>query len=98
MKARRWDVFCRVVDNYGDAGVCWRLARQLAGEHRQDVTLWIDRIETLARFEPAVDPHRDAQSVAALPVRRLVDDVADAPAPAAMVVEGFGCGLPAHYL
>ena len=30
----------RVVDNYGDAGVCWRLARQLAAEHALDVTLW----------------------------------------------------------
>jgi uncharacterized repeat protein (TIGR03837 family) len=29
-----WDVFCRVIDNFGDIGVCWRLARQLAGERR----------------------------------------------------------------
>ena len=28
-----WDLFCRVIDNYGDIGVCWRLARQLAREH-----------------------------------------------------------------
>ena len=26
----RADIFCRVVDNYGDIGVCWRLARRLA--------------------------------------------------------------------
>lgn len=26
----RIDVFCDIVDNYGDAGVCWRLARRLA--------------------------------------------------------------------
>ena len=45
----RWHVFCRVVDNYGDAGVCWRLARQLAAEHALDVTLWIDRLATLVR-------------------------------------------------
>ena len=25
----RWDIFCTVVDNYGDIGTCWRLARQL---------------------------------------------------------------------
>ena len=30
-----WDVFCRVVDNYGDIGVCWRLARELAGARRK---------------------------------------------------------------
>jgi len=26
----RWDIFCQIVDNYGDAGVCWRLARALS--------------------------------------------------------------------
>ena len=25
-----WDMFCRVIDNYGDIGVCWRLAADLA--------------------------------------------------------------------
>ena len=25
-----WDIFCRVIDNHGDLGVCWRLARELA--------------------------------------------------------------------
>jgi hypothetical protein len=26
----RWDIFCQIVDNNGDAGVCWRLARALS--------------------------------------------------------------------
>ena len=38
------DIFCNVVDNYGDIGVCWRLARQLANEHGLTVgcgwTIW----------------------------------------------------------
>ena len=25
-----WDLFCRVIDNFGDIGVCWRLAADLA--------------------------------------------------------------------
>lgn len=49
---RRWDVFCTVVDNLGDAAICWRLARQLALEHRIDVRLWIDLPETLATLVP----------------------------------------------
>lgn len=96
MDARRWDVFCRVVDNYGDAGVCWRLARQLAAEHAIDVTLWIDRLATLARFEPSIDPQRAMQSTAQVRVRQL-DDAAPSPRLADVVVEGFGCGLPPRY-
>ena len=73
MNARRWDVFCRVVDNYGDAGVCWRLARQLAAEHALDVTLWIDHLATLARLQPDIDVEAAEQRVEGVVLRRLVD-------------------------
>ncbi len=33
MRNESCDIFCNVIDNYGDIGVCWRLARQLAHEH-----------------------------------------------------------------
>ncbi len=36
------DIFCNVVDNYGDIGVCWRLARSLAHEQAAEVRLWVD--------------------------------------------------------
>lgn len=39
--SRLWDIFCSVVDNYGDIGVCWRLAVNLA-QRGQRVRLWID--------------------------------------------------------
>src|SRR5689334_24335389 len=97
MVGKRWDVFCRVVDNYGDAGVCWRLARQLAREHEADVTLWIDRAATLAHFQPDVDADAEQQSILGVSLRRLaetarIDDLPD------VVVEAFGCGLPDAYV
>ena len=46
----RWAIFCRVIDNFGDAGVCWRLAQQLAGQHRFAVDLFIDQVEIIERF------------------------------------------------
>ncbi|MGD9941837.1 MAG: elongation factor P maturation arginine rhamnosyltransferase EarP, partial [Burkholderiaceae bacterium] len=49
---RRLRLLCRVVDNFGDAGVCWRLARQLATEHGWHVRLLIDRPELLERLSP----------------------------------------------
>jgi hypothetical protein len=42
-----WDVFCSVVDNHGDAGVCWRLAADLASRGIA-VRLWIDDARALA--------------------------------------------------
>src|SRR5690606_26106826 len=47
-----WDIFCAVVDNFGDIGVTWRLARQLVAEHDQRVRLWVDDLETFVRLCP----------------------------------------------
>ena len=55
MPAQRFDIFCKVVDNFGDAGVSWRLARQLVREHGIAVTLWIDALASLAKIAPDVD-------------------------------------------
>ena len=47
----QWDIFCRVIDNFGDIGVCWRLATQLAGQGQQ-VRLWVDDASALAWMAP----------------------------------------------
>ncbi|HTS22689.1 MAG TPA: elongation factor P maturation arginine rhamnosyltransferase EarP [Casimicrobiaceae bacterium] len=98
--SRRWDIFCAVVDNYGDAGVAWRLARTLATEHRLPVRLYIDAPATLARLAPGVDATRAVQRVAGLELRVWGGPRAPLPGarPAAVVVEAFGCGLPPSYL
>ena len=93
----RWDIFCRIVDNYGDAGVCWRLARQLAAEHALDVTLWQDDLAPLARIAPGVDRELPAQHAMGVTIRRW-DEPFAAAEPADVVVEAFGCGLPERYV
>jgi len=98
--AQRWDIFCTVVDNYGDAGVCWRLARQLAAEHALRVRLFIDAPATLSRIAPSVDATLDAQTVENVEVRTWSGSrTSTAPVePGSVVLEAFGCGLPAPYL
>ena len=95
--AARWDIFCRIVDNFGDAGVAWRLARMLAREHALAVRLWIDEIRPLARFVPGVDAAREEQRVDGIEIRHWRTPFADV-VPADVVVEAFGCGLPDRYL
>ena len=93
----RWDIFCRVVDNYGDAGVCWRLARQLAAEHALAVTLWLDDLAALARIAHCVDPTRPEQCIEGIMVRRWTEPFVRTAA-ADVIVEAFGCGLPENYV
>ena len=53
MRRLSFDIFCRVVDNFGDIGVCWRLARQLARTSGANaVRLWVDDLHSFARIEP----------------------------------------------
>lgn len=87
MSSRDWDVFCRVIDNYGDAGVCWRLCKDLAGRgHR--VRLWIDDAAPLQWMGPA-------NAFEAIEVRAWERAEADFEArPAGIVIEAFGCELP----
>ena len=91
----RWELFCTVVDNFGDAGVCWRLARQIAAELGVPVRLWIDRPEVLAALWPALDPAAERQSAAGVEICRwhAGADFAGVEA-AAVVIEAFACELP----
>ncbi|MFA5916282.1 MAG: elongation factor P maturation arginine rhamnosyltransferase EarP, partial [Burkholderiales bacterium] len=91
---RSWDIFCTVVDNYGDIGVCWRLARQLAAEHGQRVRLWVDDLASLARISPGVVPGLGVQHSRGVEIRWWREPF-PAVEPADVVVEAFACNPPA---
>jgi uncharacterized repeat protein (TIGR03837 family) len=93
----RWDIFCKVVDNYGDIGTCWRLAQQLASEHAADVRLWVDQLQTFAQLCPAVSTNADQQRVGRVEIRRWPSDFPNVQA-ADVVIEAFACELPESYI
>lgn len=82
-----WDLYCRVVDNFGDAGVCWRLAADLAARG-QRVRLVIDDPAPLAWMAPGLTAGVQVQRWPGMPWApgQPVPDV---------VVEAFGCDPPA---
>ncbi len=84
---QRWDLFCRVIDNHGDLGVCWRLAADLAARGRS-VRLLVDDARALAWMAPAGQPG----------VQVLPFDAAGQLSPAQVVVEAFGCDPPPAYV
>lgn len=91
----RCDIFCRVIDNFGDAAVCWRLARQLAQAWGFEVRLRIDRPDVLQRLHTEAQPGQYSFGVQ---IERwdestLHDDVSVAD----VVIAAFGCDLPPSY-
>ncbi|NHZ44316.1 elongation factor P maturation arginine rhamnosyltransferase EarP [Massilia aquatica] len=93
-------LFCRVVDNYGDIGICWRLARQLEREHGIAVTLWVDDLHSFRRICPDIDPAGARQEVDGVLVRHWAgQDGVFAPADIAdIVIEFFACDIPPGYI
>jgi uncharacterized repeat protein (TIGR03837 family) len=96
LRGTRWDVFCRVVDNYGDAGFCWRLARQLVREHGLQVRLWIDDLATLEALQPGAAAGTVLDGVR-IEAWHEADPRRAAPHPEALadvVIGALGCTLP----
>ena len=83
-----WDLFCRVIDNHGDIGVCWRLAADLA-TRGVPVRLWADDASALRWMAPGGAP--------GVTVRHWNDAEHSAERdllPGEVVIEAFGCELP----
>ncbi len=88
----RWDIFCRVIDNHGDLGVCWRLCADLA-QRGHTARLWVDDASALAWMAPqgcagvTVHAWPDTAALQAL-TQDVTFQIGD------VVVEAFGCELP----
>lgn len=94
---KTWDIFCRVIDNYGDIGVCWRLARQLANEYPFQVRLWVDELDALIKIWPST-VKTEQQLLEKVEVCIWRENFNLTIEPADAVVEAFACNLPDSYL
>jgi uncharacterized repeat protein (TIGR03837 family) len=92
-----WDVFCRVIDNFGDIGVCWRLCADLA-KRGQEVRLWTDDSSALDWMAPGA---RQGlwHGIRVLDWRLSCDPATVANIQKADVwIEAFGCEIPEQFI
>lgn len=92
------DLFCRVIDNLGDIGVCWRLARQLARDGQCDVKLFVDDFHVFKKIERNLDAGRKSQMLNGVTILLWDEPWIEAAyaAPGDAVIESFACTLPDH--
>jgi uncharacterized repeat protein (TIGR03837 family) len=88
-----WDIFCQVIDNHGDLGVCWRLAHQLH-EAGQVVRLWVDDASALSWMAP--DHVRSGVEV--LPWIQASPDTLAQLSVGDVWIEAFGCHIPEAFV
>lgn len=91
------DLFCRVVDNFGDIGFSWRIARQLHLEFGWQIRLWVDDLQAFRRIEPTINCGLDAQFIRGIEVRAWGQSLSSAQ-PLPIVIAAFSCDLPAAWL
>ncbi len=96
-KQLNWDLFCRVIDNYGDIGVCWRLAQLLATNPGIAVRLWVDNLDRFASLCPKISTVDAIQKVGPIEIRHWPSDFPVVEA-ADVVIEAFACEIPAAYV
>lgn len=93
-RSQQWDIFCKVIDNHGDAGVCWRLSAELA-RRGERVRLWIDDASALQWMAP-----EGQDGVTVLPwleplgLNLLRLDAA----PCDVLIEAFGCEVAPEFI
>jgi uncharacterized repeat protein (TIGR03837 family) len=79
-----WDIFCKVIDNFGDIGVALRLAKHLASRG-QRVRLYVDDIHQWSWLGLE---HHGLECLTWQDARAVGD----------VVIEAFGCTLPDRFL
>ena len=88
----QWDIFCKVIDNFGDVGVCWRLSADLA-RRGERVRLWLDDPQALAWMAPGALQG----GVPGIEVLHWTSPLPAVATPLADVwIEAFGCDAPAE--
>jgi uncharacterized repeat protein (TIGR03837 family) len=93
----RWDVFCQVIDNFGDIGVCWRLCADLA-VRGHTVRLWVDDASALQWMAPgALEGHIAGIEVCAWADSVQPQKLVNSPH-ADVWIEGFGCEIAPEFI
>jgi len=92
------DIFCQCIDNFGDAGVTYRFAREFKAA-RPDcrVRLFISNLYTLHAIESGIDPAKDVQEYESIIYVRMSKDFDPAESGmgvADVLVEAFACDIP----
>lgn len=91
---QHWDIFCAVVDNYGDIGVTWRLAKQLAAEYQLEINLWVDDLHSFSHILPSLNPTIAIQSFNGVTIKQWHQPLVLEYRCGAVLIEAFACELP----
>lgn len=92
------DIFCTVIDNFGDIGVVYRLATALHRHyHHAQIRVYVDDLTTFSKINPLVNPDSAVQSIddiTYMHTKCVSPETYALDKPAKLLIEAFGCLIP----
>lgn len=89
MKIKTIDIFCEVIDNYGDVGVAYRLAREFQRlDSKKNIRLIINRLDEINLIKKSDD---EIQILEYSSIDKKIET-------AELIIECFGCNIPEIYM
>lgn len=92
------DIFCHVIDNFGDAGVVYRFAKEFKKINPQcNTRVFIDNLKTLHSIVPQIDvsePTQHFEEITFIDSSALTSQDVENLGVADILVEAFACEIP----
>lgn len=92
------DIFCHVIDNFGDAGVVYRFVKEFKKMNPQCITrMFIDNLNTLHSIVPQIDvsePVQHFEEITFIDSSTLSSQDVEKLGVADILVEAFACEIP----
>ncbi|MBW0454196.1 MAG: elongation factor P maturation arginine rhamnosyltransferase EarP [Candidatus Kinetoplastibacterium crithidii] len=92
------DIFCKIIDNYGDIGFSWRLANDLANNYNCIVRLIVDNLTTLSSINSKINSNSKYQIIDNIQILDWNSDYILEIKPAELIIETFSCKIPDEYI
>lgn len=93
------DIFCNVIDNFGDAGVVYRFAKELKKkEEQKKIRIFLNRYDEFAAINPKIDINKNSQLIDGIFYLLRESSDLENIIPAEIIIETFGCDINELYL
>ena len=94
------DIFCKIIDNYGDIGVIYRLIKELKITYGNDVNirLIINKLDEFRAINSQIEDknYQQIESYLCMTYDYLEKNLENLSVPD-VIIEGFGCDIPRKY-
>ena len=101
LKAKRIDIFCEIIDNFGDIGVVYRLAKELRERYgnESEIRVILNSLkEFLAMAKGAEEREIQEYKGITYATYEYVRENMESFGCADVIIEAFGCNIPEEYL